>query len=54
MLQGDSLYDMVERSDLAVVKSNLDLQSSASSGNSMSKISLIYFAQREKLELRLY
>lgn len=38
MLQGDSLYDLVERSDLAVVKSNLDLQSDASTGNSMRKI----------------
>lgn len=38
MLQGDSLYDMVERSDLAVVKSNLDLQSNTTSGNSMRKI----------------
>lgn len=38
MLQGDSLYDLVDRSDLAVVKSNLDLQSNASSGNSMSNI----------------
>lgn len=38
MLQGDSLYDMVERSEFAVVKSNLDQQSSASSGNSKGKI----------------
>lgn len=40
MLQGDSLYDIVERSDLAVVKSNLDLQSNPSLGNAIFPLKL--------------
>lgn len=33
VLQGDTLYDMVESSDVAVVKSNLDTENNSSSGN---------------------
>lgn len=33
MLQGDSFYDMVERSDIDIVKSNLDIENNSSSGN---------------------
>lgn len=55
MLQGDSLYDMVERSDLAVVKSNLDLQSDPSSGNSKIRTPLkMATGQHEKLELFVF
>lgn len=32
MLQGDTFYDMVESSDVAIVKSNLDLENDSSSG----------------------
>lgn len=33
MLQGDTFYDMVERSDVAIVKSHLDTENNSSSGN---------------------
>lgn len=33
VLQGDTFYDMVERSDIDVVKSNLDIENNSSSGN---------------------
>lgn len=32
MLQGDMLYDMVERSDVDIVQSNLDIENNLSSG----------------------
>lgn len=33
MLQGDTVYDMVERADVAVVNSNLDTENDSSSGD---------------------
>lgn len=33
VLQGDTVYDMVERSDIDIVKSNLDIENDSSSGN---------------------
>lgn len=33
VLQGDTVYDMVERSDIDIVKSNLDIENHSSSGN---------------------
>lgn len=33
MLQGDTFYDMVERSDVEVVKANMDIENNSSSGN---------------------
>lgn len=40
MLQGDTIYDMVEHSDVDIVKSNLDLENNSMSGKKDLEFSL--------------
>lgn len=40
VLQGDTFFDMVEQSDVDIVKSNLDIENNSSSGNYKTLISL--------------
>lgn len=43
VLQGDTFYDMVERSDIDIVKSNLDSENKSSPGNFTYFFQLFFF-----------